>query len=261
LQKLATPLGGCSAAYAVDGRGVVVVGYIDRDCTRKAYEPTSWSGLSPQMSLTSDSGIARAVNAEGTVIAGTLFINGLQLPAYWANNSSKANRPDNAKGGVAVAISADGSTIVGYTNTTTPAQAFKWTVQSNRFELFGGTDSSNNGAGALSVSADGSVVVGYSTDVGSAVRWAAGSAAQSLGFPGYAYGVSADGSAAAGYAQDGSTFIWDASHGARALPSLLPDTSLKGWTLTTIRGLSGDRMTVAGTGIHNGTSEGWIAHL
>ncbi|MGJ8641551.1 MAG: autotransporter domain-containing protein [Opitutaceae bacterium] len=107
--------------------------------------------------------------------------------------------------GLASGVSADGSVVVGYSNSTAGgSQAFRWKdgVMDGLGFLEGGDYSWATGA-----SADGSVVVGYSNSTagGQAFRWENG-VMDGLGFLedgdySWATGVSADGSVVVGYSE------------------------------------------------------------
>jgi len=83
--------------------------------------------------------------------------------------------------------------------------------------------------------------------------------------------LNSDGSLAAGYAQRIATppspkhaIIWDAVNGTRDLATWLTTQYalvLTGWTLTDVKGMSGDGSVLAGNGIHNGYAEAWVVLL
>jgi probable HAF family extracellular repeat protein len=130
---------------------------------------------------------------------------------------------------VARAISADGSTVVGFSETEHERcypfrcrEAFRWTEAEGMVAL----GSSAHVSEALDVSADGSVVVG--TD------------------------------------SEGGAFVWDAEHGIRSLSGELSDRhgiDLSDWTLLSATGVSAEGCTVVGDGLHGSESEAWIATL
>jgi probable HAF family extracellular repeat protein len=141
--------------------------------------------------------------------------------------------PGGAFSSAANAVSADGSVIVGSSEsasgTSTGTQAFRWTSDGGMVglgDLPGGVFLS----AAFGVSADGSVAVGQ--------------------------GTSASGTEA---------FIWDAPNGIRRIRDvLLPEVgaALDGWNLQVARGISADGRTVVGVGTNpNGDGEGWLAYL
>ena len=168
--------------------------------------------------------------------------------------------PSGASGTHGIAISADGSTVVGQTNYPTGgssgrAQAFVWRVGSGYSELpylpGGGTSSAVGG-----VSADGSWIVGMSDSTAGSepARWNAAGSVQSLGLlPGsaetYATAVSADGGVLGGFGRSGSNLVafqWVPSTG------ITPLTSLPGRNWDSVYGVSADGSRIAGQSGYEG---------
>jgi probable HAF family extracellular repeat protein len=171
-------------------------------------------------------------------------------------------------------ISADGSVVVGYSNSFFGDQAFRWTSGGGMVglgDLAGGIFLSN----AFGVSADGSVVVGVSNSASGteAFRWTSGGGMVGLGdlaggtFNSRAQGVSADGSVVVGFGTSASgsvAFIWDAVNGMRSLQDVLVNDyglDLTGWLLGSAVGISADGTSIVGYGTHNGQTEAWLAVL
>ena len=159
----------------------------------------------------------------------------------------------------ALAVSADGSTVVGQSD---PGggdhEAFRWT-RSGGMQALGGV-SAIPASRALGASADGSVVVGLSGTqfAMEAFRWTAAGGMQALprlapeNITNVAWGVSGDGSVVVGQSNSATTrhaFRWDAATGTRALPGL------GGEIIDLIAvGVSGDGSTVLG---QRQSSRGW----
>jgi hypothetical protein len=130
-------------------------------------------------------------------------------------------------------VSADGSTIVGYSSAfdlPLNNRAFRWTAETGLIAL---PDVPGIGptANAEAVSADGSIVVG-----GAYPRFGSSNGA----------------------------FAWDTFHGSRSISDLLVDqgVDLAGWELGTARGVSDDGLTVAGLGLNpDGLQQPWAARL
>jgi probable HAF family extracellular repeat protein len=113
----------------------------------------------------------------------------------------------------AYAVSDDGSTVVGTSQTASGSEAFRWTSGGGMVGL-GDLPGGSSGSGAYDVSADGSVVVGRGngSSGGEAFRWTSGSGIVGLGdLPGGGFdsssrGVTSDGATVVG---DGETAIGD----------------------------------------------------
>jgi hypothetical protein len=174
---------------------------------------------------------ANGVSADGTIVVGSNSAS----PAYWtqAGGVQVLGGPANSRGGIATAISGDGSTVVGDESLVNP-----------------------NGG-----------VAGYPFE------WSIGGNAVQLGtIPGVATAVSGNGSTIVGTYESptngaSSAFIWTAKTGFQDLATWLDQQYgadfLKGWSaLTSAVGVSADGLTIAGNGIVGGDQyEGWIVHL
>lgn len=180
--------------------------------------------------------------------------------------------PGGNSGSEAAGVSADGSVVVGYSNTPSGDQAFRWTSGAGMVGLglmLGGTASY-----AVEVSDDGSVVVGWGSSASGfqAFRWTLASGIVGLGdlsgggFSSSAGDVSGDGSIVVGQAESASgseAFIWDSVHGMRSLKNVLISeygmTEVQDWLLVDARGISADGLTIAGNGVNpSGKQEAWV---
>jgi len=126
---------------------------------------------------------------------------------------------------LAYGVSADGSIVVGFSDSANGRQAFRWTSGGGMIglgDLAGGSFVSI----ARGVSADGSVVVGNSR--------------------------SANGDEA---------FVWDEVEGMLSLKTVLEDNGIDmtGWTLERATGISDDGKTIVGFGYYNGIREAFVA--
>lgn len=127
-------------------------------------------------------------------------------------------------------LSADGSTVVGFSNRFGAAQrAYRWTREMGFMDL-GESAGEACSYVARGTSADGSVIVGGGRECGNSSEAAA--------------------------------FIWDHAKGMQSLQDVLDelDVDTDGWTLIEATGLSDDGGVIAGWGINpDGHTEAWVA--
>ncbi len=231
-----------SAGWAISADGATITG----TCTTLSGFPTAFYWRH-QTGIVELAHLPNTVYSEGRGVSG----DGTEIVGFdWADGPSIAF--DASAAGIvglndphcipficlgpaasALAISEDGSMIVGFLNAmeTDPwFEAFRWTSQGGMVRLGWLPSFPYQFSEALAVSGDGSVVVGVS-----------GSAA----------------------------FIWDAAHGMRDLQRVLSAEAhldLHGWQLLQATGVSSDGSTIVGYGINrnsvpNWRIESWIAHL
>ena len=226
---------------------------------------------------------ASGVSADGLVIVGRSW-TGIRSTAgeafRWTQDSGMVGLGD-LPGGIfdssAHGISANGSVIVGASNSASGTEAFRWTQAGGMLGL-GDLPSGSFDSLASGVSADGSVVVGRSVSASGyeAFRWTQDSGMVGLGdlpegsFFSEASNVTADGSIVVGrgrIAAGDEAFLWNATDGMRSLRDVLINSfrlgaSLAGWTLTSANDISADGQFIVGSGRNpNGDSEAWIARL
>lgn len=225
--------------YAASFDGSAIVGEMPGANSASAWRWTALTGLVELGTLSGDepghSG-ARAISSDGLTITGYTdpFIpvanrsqaflwspSTLTLGLGWLFGGGQAS--------IGLAISGDGSVIVGESDSSHGRQAFRWNSDEGMVSLEGfaaGFASSR----AMGVSADGSVIVGTGVFEGSA-----------------------------------EAFIWTMESGMRPLRSTLiaeQGAAIGGWRLTAARGVSADGRTIVGDGTNScGQTEGWIAHL
>jgi probable HAF family extracellular repeat protein len=216
------PNGNLSFAYAVNADGSIIVG-VSSDT---AFRWTAASGMQ-NLGLGSNS-TANAISADGSVIAGIMFVDGLQRAFRWtagggAQDLGLLPGTTEAQG---LAISADGGTVTGFSRNSEDgtSRAFRWTAD-------GGIQS----LGALvegfvlanGISADGSRIVGTIHSVG---------------------------------ANNSRAFLWTAPLGMVDLNTYLPSrgVDLSEWTLTSAYGVSGDGTAIAGIGQFNGEARAFL---
>jgi len=171
---------------------------------------------------------AFGISGDGSVIVGLKVTEAIR----WSSSEGLIGLGDLTGGSfdsTALGVSLDGSVIVGRGNSDSGTEAFRWTDSESMIGLgdfTGGGFSSQ----ALDVSNDGSVIVGFgTTDFGS------------------------------------EAFIWNATDGMLNLKEILVGSfglDLTGWTLTAANGISGDGLTIVGTGINPlGFQEAWVATI
>jgi uncharacterized membrane protein len=239
-------------AHAVSGSGLVAVGSGARvDLFGQPYlEAARWSGGGASISGLGflsgggDASVAYGASSDGAIIVGESDSSSGTRAFAWRSSGGMLGLP--SLGGAlvrsqALAISANGSTIVGAVNTSTAStahlEAARWTGANwSTLQLLGDLPGSvANASSARAVTSDGTRIVGVASN-----------------------------------AQGQNTaFLWDAAHGMRELRELLlVDYGLPvdGWTLVEARGISdpdvGGGFTIVGSGTNPfGRPEGWVAHL
>ena len=235
-----------STATGVSADGTVVVGFSNSTvATPEAFRWTAAGGLDPLGDLFGGLGrsLATGVSGNGSTVVG-FSISDVATPEAFVWTAAGGLRGlDLLSGGVAplfseaLAISADGSTIVGRGSSLGIEAWFSDAPNgplTGLGDLTGGVGGADSAATA--VSADGSIAVGWGEDTQGqkAVRWSLpGGSAQIIGegdLPGgpgsplaAATGVSADGAVVVGWGTQSlgiEAFIWDAAGGLRGLGDL-----------------------------------------
>lgn len=246
--------GSSSSALGVSSDGLVVVGESDSSSGKRAFRWTSAGGMQNLGTLLSGSytSTAHATSADGTVVVGV---------TSYTSNGSRAFRWTAAGGmqdlgvfsgfnlSVARGVSANGSVVVGHSNTASGFRAFRWTAQSGMVNI--GALPGSRTSFARGVSADGNIVVGNCvTDDGNrAFLWTAAGGMISLGVltggaGANATAISADGTVVVG--NSGSligiqAMRWTANEGMTGL-GMLP-----GYTSSEANAVSSDGSVIAGT--------------
>jgi uncharacterized membrane protein len=204
------------------------------------------------------------VSANGAVVVGggTDYV-GHSEAAFWTAGSGVQRLGDIGASfpykSFALAVSGDGTTLVGYGNTPWNGNQAARSPVGQPLQSLYGQPATGYQSRATAVSADGSVVVGFEGTVNGniAYRWTAETGRQFLGAPvGASYefsatGVSADGLVVVGRRDTispptGLPYRWTSSSGLVPLPDL-PG----GEVLAEARGVSADGSTVVGAGNNN----------
>jgi probable HAF family extracellular repeat protein len=153
---------------------------------------------------------AYGISADGTVVVGASCGQAFRWTASEGMKTLSGSIPptEYSSGNYAVlatSVSANGSVVVGYCDTYSGRQAFRWT-DTQGIDCLGSLPGSSNSM-AYGVSADGSVVVGNgnaASGEGEAFRWTAAEGMVSIGdlpggwFYSEAYDISSDGSVIVG---------------------------------------------------------------
>jgi probable HAF family extracellular repeat protein len=266
--------GGQGPAGAISGDGSTIVGNAYDANVREAFihsQPgglRSLGGLIPPTAEGFDS-VATSASFDGSIVAG-----------YGTNlgGNTEAFRWTEATGMVglgallgntlseAFEISADGSTIVGFSSGSGITQAVVWRAATG-IQALGVTGS------AKAISSDGKVIGGEGLE---AFRWDEETGVVGLGrLPGASrsgvLGISADGSVivghSGGFPDRDRAFIWTADAGMQDLQQLLIDEyglgpSLAGWNLWAPQDISADGQFIVGIGHNpNGALEAWLVRL
>ncbi|MDM8008123.1 MAG: PEP-CTERM sorting domain-containing protein [Phycisphaerae bacterium] len=266
-------------AEGVSADGGVVVGSVTSAGKQDAFRWTPQQGTEFLESLSDGGGsTAAGLSADGRVVVGTSYSSSGAGQAFRytpeSGRQTIGSLPGWESGGAGLAVSADGSTGVGFSSNGDDRQAFRWTETTGTIGL-GWLPTSVLQSTALGVSPDGGVVVGYchhGPNEEEAFKWTIDGGMVGLGTPGgeqesYAYGVSQDGSIIVGEARGltPQSVIWDNTHGARYLKQVLSDEyglDLAGWGLERAYAISADGRVIVGRGANPaGQSEAWIAYI
>lgn len=207
-----------------------------------------WAADGSVVKIASSAGVPviRAINYDGSVMAGVLRINGSMRAFRWdaATGISELGTFGGTNSGV-WDISNDGRVIVGEAaDATTLRHAFRWTAQ-NGLEKLGGLSATGTSV-AFAVSGDGVVTVGTalnSSGVLRAVRWENGAILDlgtlPAGGSASALGVNADGSVVVG-SSGFEAFRWTAGTG-------MVDIGGLGGLYSLAEDVSADGSVIAGT--------------
>lgn len=227
-----------SFAHAVSADGSVIVG----ESAGTAFYWTSSGGMIGLGNVAGGdftSTYAWDVSADGSVVVGYGYLPP-NAPLFtpkeafrWTPEEGMVGLGD-LPGGIfnsdARGVSADGTVIVGESNSATGSEAFRWTPEEGMVGL-GSLPGGGFNTSATATSADGSVIVGNGRFAGSAIEEA---------------------------------FVWDQTNGIRLLKDVLIEggASLGGWTqLTHAYNISADGTTIVGRGVRNGRVEAFAATI
>ena len=215
---------GSSYGWAISGDGRTVVGNIEvgqevllpdfPDYTYVEYTQTAykWNPFSSSLTLLPFS------NATGASYDGSTVVGGRYR---WTEAGGAQDLGGlGTTGSAAYGVSADGNTVVGFSDGPNGREAYRWT-EAGGMQGLGFLPAANNNSRASAVSADGSVVVGSS--YGGAFIWTESTGMTNLAtvgpldepFYGYPNAISADGLTVVG--QSPETWIWTEAGGLQFL--------------------------------------------
>ncbi|MBI5396076.1 MAG: PEP-CTERM sorting domain-containing protein [Verrucomicrobia bacterium] len=236
--------------------GKVVVGTVGRSDSSPHTQPFRWTAAGGMVLGCPPGGFdscASAVSSDGKVIVGWRWPVAGVAAIRWTVRGGivgLGHLPGKCDRSRACAVSSDGRVIVGDSNSASGSEAFRWTAKTGMVGL-GFLPGEGKDSCAFAVSSDGSVVLGES----SSISETAGLMYFSTG--GWRLGQWRSGSGT-------EAFVWDSRNGMRRLHSVLTkdyNLDLTAWTLIKATGISIDRKTIIGNGIHKDHLEAWVAHL
>jgi probable HAF family extracellular repeat protein len=265
-----------SEAYGVSGDGSVIVG----DTFTK---PFIWTAGGGYVLFGSDTDAVWGISSDGTRLVGATSADGgtHYQACYWNRSFARTDLGtlpghDDA---TALAVSADGTCIVGYSRiraTASSQRAFRWTASGGMVDL--GVAGSADHSTGTGVSDDGTVVSVNQTATpdpnDSAAKWTLAGGLELLpALPGavsdnFAIAVSGDGSMIVGVADEVVGGIgtnsenlawWTPVTGATAITVTVPSADPLLSALIDAKGVSRDGMVIVGT-THGGDSLPWVYH-
>jgi probable HAF family extracellular repeat protein len=276
ITSIGTLGGNYSEPVAVSADGSVVTGAAHTDPfggDEHAFRWTRSGGIQDLgVPFGGDASFGTGISANGNVICGYVVADGgTSIIAFqWtlANGMQQISTS-----GEAVAMSADGSVIIGHGG---PA-GYRWTAVTGAQPL-PAPPAEWESAEPVAISADGSMIVGTAVDavdptITAVYSWTAGGGYQFLPHrdpmtpASEAAGVAPDGSIIFGFSA-GEPAVWS-NGGVQGTEEFLEshDIFIGGWTELEIRGIAADGRTIAGTGANppifteEGEPEGWIVTL
>jgi probable HAF family extracellular repeat protein len=267
-------------ATSISGDGSSVAGYAFTGTTLEALKWSAANGFIQLGILPSDGGfemsLAVDISGDGNSVVGygSAPVTPASAALLWTSSmglTSLGFLPDDQPDGLntsqsfSYAISADGSTVVGSSSSTTHedrgSQAFRWTQGEGMVPL--GILAGEFDSTATAVSVDGSVIVG--TSGLNAFRWTAAGGMEAIGqfLP---TAVSADGNVVVGTSHFRDlAMIWTPATSAQPLQTYLQglNVTLPGWqALYEVVGVSADGTAITGTGLNaSGLTEAFLATL
>ncbi|HTV18764.1 MAG TPA: hypothetical protein VMG12_08840 [Polyangiaceae bacterium] len=220
-----------------------------------------------------------AVSHDGSVVAGTANQASRNEPFRWTaagGVEALAPLPDDAVGAQPIAISADGSTLAGFTITNRSDRSiFRWTEQDQFQVVAAALPVGYLPQASLYLSDDGSFLVGNALVAGAPafVRWGQGGTVVANAELAYATDITPDGSTLVGIASGPIGFLWQppsvesttpaSAYNVTSLDTLLAQSGVDstGWTLETITNISDDGRIIYGAGQCGGVATNYRMQL
>jgi uncharacterized membrane protein len=261
-----------AVATAANADGSVIAGYGQTsNTTGEGFRWTASTGLVGIGALAGSNGaVVRGISADGSTIVG----DSASRPFRWAASTGMVSLGEMSPQAYdqANAVSGDGSIVVGRGMVVPTHHAFRWTAATGLVRM----DPADQvpPSEATAITPDGNTIVGWNYGLAGshAFRWTEAGGFVSLDpaetpirttIP---KALSADASTIVGIrqfadGQDMEPFVWDEVHGFRRMADILiaQGVDLSGWELREVKGISADGSTVVGYGIHNGSTESFVA--
>lgn len=261
-----------STALGANQDGSVVVGR-RLDDSSIYYQAVRWTQSN---SIVLGRGLARDVTPDGAVIVGRqdfgfLFNSTESQPFRWTESSGMVGLgylpgPTETLGG-AVAVSADGAVIAGYSSSANTfsfnTEAFLWTQAGGMIGL-GDLPGGNFNSTAIDMSADGSIVVGNGTtgavgnnEAQQGFRWTQSTGMVAMGAGSRVDAISADGSTMVGHGLTAlnvsEAVLWNSVGAMHSIKALLQaqGIDMTGWVLNEATGVSADGRVIVGSARKN----------
>jgi uncharacterized membrane protein len=216
-----------SEAHGVTALGDVIVGYANSGAARWTQDGTGTDG-SARLIKRGDGFIATDISADGQVIVGN---SGAGEAVVWHSQglTSVWRLPGSTAPNYALAISADGTTVVGYSEALDgSSQAYRWTLEAG-MELLGSDPGIAGHTRAVDANGDGSIVL---------VQGGIGGTQSQI-------------------------FLWGAESGLKSIDDVLDDYGVDttGWTFDEAVGISNDGSVIVGNGRYQNRDIGWLIDL
>ena len=233
---------GNSLAYGISDNGSVVVG--SSYLANSQLQASRWTGgVMASLGVLSGTGWASStafgVSGDGQVVVGVCeksqANNGRAFRWTPSGGMQTLGTLKSGKFSEAWAANANGSVVVGSSDSVGGSRAFRWTSAGMK-DL--GVLSGQPYSYGRAISGDGSKIVGYCGNGTVEVLPISGSNVTT-----------------------GRAFYWTSVTGMVDLNTYLAPLIPPGWTLREARGISADGTTITGWGIHNGSAEAWVARL